>query len=169
MLREMPKGGVCAEVGVAEGDFSREIIDLLQPAKLYLIDLWSAGSERYSDSLQKVERELAEPLASGLAEIRRGYSWDELAKLQDESLDWVYIDAAHDYASVKKDLAAARPKIKPGGWICGHDYTRWSSAGIHRWGVVEAVNEFCLEHRWEFRYLTHESHRHISYALTAMS
>lgn len=38
------------------------------------------------------------------------------------SVDMVYIDAAHDYASVKLDLFSWIPAIKKGGYICGHDY-----------------------------------------------
>ena len=55
----------------------------------------------------------------------------EAAKLYtDASLDFVFIDAAHDYDSVKADIQAWLPKIKPGGWIGGHDYT-WNE-GIRR-------------------------------------
>jgi hypothetical protein len=53
---------------------------------------------------------------------------------------FVYIDAAHDYDSVRDDLAAWYPKLAPGGLIGGHDY---SSA----WpGVTQAVNEFMAAH-----------------------
>lgn len=53
----------------------------------------------------------------------------------DRSLDFVFLDAAHDYDSVKADIKAWRPKIKPGGYIGGHDYQTLFM------GVVEAVNE----------------------------
>ncbi len=39
----------------------------------------------------------------------------------DASLDIVYIDGAHDVESVEADLRAWMPKIKQGGWLCGHD------------------------------------------------
>jgi hypothetical protein len=51
-----------------------------------------------------------------------------------ESLDFVFVDAGHDYDSVKADLHAWLPKVKPGGWIGGHDYS-WAI------GVKRAVNE----------------------------
>ncbi len=47
----------------------------------------------------------------------------EASKLyEDESLDFVFIDAAHEYDSVKADVEAWFLKIKKGGYLCGHDY-----------------------------------------------
>jgi hypothetical protein len=40
----------------------------------------------------------------------------------DNSLDFVFIDAAHDYDSVKQDIISWLPKVKKGGIISGHDY-----------------------------------------------
>lgn len=52
----------------------------------------------------------------------------------DEMFDFVFIDAGHDYESVKNDLESWYPKVKKGGIIAGHD--------IHAPGVAKAVNEF---------------------------
>ena len=52
----------------------------------------------------------------------------------DASLEWVHLDARHDYASVKADITAWLPKVKPGGWLSGDDYD------LERWPeVVKAV------------------------------
>lgn len=51
-----------------------------------------------------------------------GDSVEQSEKIQDNSLDMVYIDAAHDYDSVIADLNAWYPKVKSGGFISGHDY-----------------------------------------------
>jgi hypothetical protein len=60
--------------------------------------------------------------------------------------------------------------VKDGGIIAGHDYTRYGGKyGMERYGVVEAVNAFCLKYDWEMIYLTHECHRHLSYALRKIS
>jgi hypothetical protein len=41
---------------------------------------------------------------------------------QDESLDFVYIDANHAYDFVKQDIELWYPKVKKGGYLWGHDY-----------------------------------------------
>jgi Methyltransferase domain len=39
-----------------------------------------------------------------------------------ESLDFVFIDANHVYEAVMMDIDSWKRKIKPGGYIAGHDY-----------------------------------------------
>lgn len=62
-------------------------------------------------------------------------SWQAAGQFEDESLDFVFIDASHDYESVKKDIKAWSPKIKKGGMISGHDYDDYWA------GVKKAVDE----------------------------
>ena len=37
-------------------------------------------------------------------------------------MDFVFLDAAHDYENVKEDILSWYPKVKVGGWLTGHDY-----------------------------------------------
>jgi len=53
---------------------------------------------------------------------------------EDNSLDYVYIDAGHTYDDVINDLNAWCPKVKIGGMVAGHDY--WVA------DVRKAVNDF---------------------------
>lgn len=111
-----------------------------------------------------VNKKFHAEIASGRVVLHRGYSWDMLKTLPDHSLDWVYIDAAHDYSSVARDLEVTRQKVKSDGIIAGHDYVRWGSFGF-RCGVVEAVNEFCIKYDYELLYLTIESNNNASFAI----
>jgi len=56
------------------------------------------------------------------------------ATLSPRIFDYAFLDAAHDYDSIRADIAAWWPKIKPGGWLAGHDYTNAE-------GVRQAVDE----------------------------
>lgn len=165
LLERLPKGGVVAEVGVAEGDLSASILAINAPSTLHLIDLWGSSVARFGPAAYgKVASRFAGDVASGRVRIHRGLSWDMLATLDDRSLDWVYLDAAHDYASVKRDLSAVLPKLKPLGLIVGDDYVMWAGQ-IGRYGVVEAINELCRDGGFEFVYLVMQRHMHLKYAI----
>ena len=179
MIETFPRNGVVVEVGVAAGAFSQEIWDATQPSRLHLIDLWRTGSRasgkaisggkaknrqsRLND-LDRVKDRFAQQIEDGNVRIHQGLSWDMILELEDESVDWTYIDAAHDYESVKKDLHAILPKIRPNGIISGHDYVRWGRFG-YKGGVIEAVHSFCRDNDFEFIGLTFDSKYPPSYAI----
>lgn len=72
-------------------------------------------------------------------------SLDAAPRFDDATLDFVYIDGAHDHASVRADIEAWLPKLKPRRWIAGHDY-------IPRFqGVIDAVNELLGPPHYVFR------------------
>jgi len=72
-------------------------------------------------------------------------TWDHRPSVQaaaaipDRSVDWVFIDADHSEPAVASDLAAWLPKIRPGGWIGGHDYCH-PRANRRAYGVDAAVD-----------------------------
>tara|TARA_B100000287_G_C20626358_1_gene777985 strand:+ start:401 stop:973 length:573 start_codon:yes stop_codon:yes gene_type:complete len=56
-------------------------------------------------------------------------------RFENESIDFVYIDADHSYEGVKRDIQLYLPKLKKNGLMAGHDYHEvWP-------GVVRAVDE----------------------------
>ena len=56
--------------------------------------------------------------------ICRGDSIEVAKKWDQGPIDFLFIDASHDYESVLKDLRAWVPLVKPGGVICGDDWNR---------------------------------------------
>jgi predicted O-methyltransferase YrrM len=63
------------------------------------------------------------------------YSHNVVDMFEDNSIDFIYIDAEHTYESVKRDLELYLPKLKRGGTIGGHDYHEvWP-------GVCNAIDE----------------------------
>jgi len=179
LLKKLPAGAECAEIGVAVGDFSQQILETCAPAQLHLIDLWSSDTTAHSKSIleklkmgrnradsakELVERRFEKPIAAGTVQLRQGFSWEVVGTYEANTFDWVYLDAAHDFTSVLKDLVALKRVVKPEGLIAGHDYVRWSRFGL-KFGVAEAVNLFCQEHGYELAYLTLDARTNFSYAL----
>lgn len=163
-LEAMPKGGIVAEAGVDHGDFSARILSITRPKKLHLIDVWS--SKRYHDGLQKHVRDrFATQITAGQVQIDLGLSTEVLPGYPDGYFDWIYIDTDHGYRVTADELELSRNKVRRGGIIAGHDYITSNFNGGVRYGVVEAVHEFCVRHDWELILLTHETDRHLSFAI----
>jgi phospholipid N-methyltransferase len=157
LLNRLPKGSTVAELGVEQGLFSKEILERCQPAQLMLVDTWP--------DVRIKETCIANTRMSDKVFLKQITSVTYLKTQSENSLDWVYIDTDHTYKTTKEELEAAAKAVKPEGFICGHDYTSISYSGLKRYGVVEAVNEFCVQYGYEFIYLTSETTRHVSYAL----
>ena len=169
LISKLPKGGVVAEIGVEQGDFSREIYDIAQPTMLHLIDKWG-DPDRYHDGLKLVvESKFSSEILQGRVEINVGDSRDVLRQFPDSYFDWVYLDTDHTYEITVNELHVLESKIKPSGYICGHDYCvgNWT-AGL-RYGVIEAVHQFCVEKNFELIWLTRESHGFESFAIRRIS
>ena len=49
---------------------------------------------------------------------------DATADFADGSLDFVYIDGAHDFKNVACDICEWSKKVRVGGIVFGHDYKR---------------------------------------------
>jgi len=79
----------------------------------------------------------------------KGLSWDTLSTFPDNHFDWVYVDAAHDYESVKKDLEQSYRCLKNDGYIVMNDYIMFDHFTKENYGVVQATNDFMIENDFE--------------------
>jgi hypothetical protein len=160
----LPKGGVVAELGVDEGNFSEKILSIAKPTKLHLIDAW--GSKRYGKiKQQSVRSRFAPQIQSGEVEINLGLSTEVGSRFKDAYFDWLYIDTSHTYNTTIAELELYQSKVKPHGIIAGHDFIVGNWNGIVRYGVIEAVYEFCVKYKWELLYITCELNNNPSFAI----
>ena len=161
LLAVLPKNGVTAEIGVADGDFSAQILKINTPRTLYLVDPWPEG--RYGSGFDKVRARFVQEIVSGAVKIERGLSTEVLPKLP--PLDWLYIDTDHTYTTTREELRLSEALIKPNGFIAGHDFVPGNPYKGYPYGVVQAVCEFCVERNWSFAYLTLAPRGHLSFCL----
>jgi predicted O-methyltransferase YrrM len=115
-----------------------EIHNSNKKIKFDCVDTWKGSIEHvddifvqedtlYSEFLKNIE-----PVKHIINPIRM-LSLDACQIYPDNSLDFVYIDASHEYEDIKNDIINWLPKVKTGGIISGHDFS-WD-------GVTKAVKE----------------------------
>lgn len=154
LLKAVPEGSVCAEIGVHEGDYSALILKVARPRRLHLIDPWryesdpvykgaiyggGAGSQEAMDRRYRRVLERFRPeMARGQVVVHRLTSAEAAAELEDGYLDWIYIDGNHQYEFARQDLSLYHPKLKDGGYLAGDDY---AEGGWWKGGVKKAVDE----------------------------
>ena len=127
-----------AEIGAATGITTTHLLDGCPSLeRLAIVDIWkpvapiSHPSGWGKDDMEDVFR--AKFQDDPRVDIFKGLSWGMANDVKDGILDFIFIDAGHDYESVKKDILAWISKVKPGGLLCGHD--------INIKGVRDAVEE----------------------------
>ena len=165
LLKQLPKNSICAEIGVDRGEFSEQIITHTNPQKLHLIDAWG-DQKRYHDGLRnEVIERYGQEIEHGSMVINHGYSTEVLEAFPNAYFDWVYLDTDHTYKLTSEELKLLKHKVKPDGIIAGHDYTIGNWVAGYRYGVIEAVHEFCVIENYEIIYLTMETHQFRSFAI----
>lgn len=147
-LSIIPKNGICVELGVFEGDFSKEIYKICEPKKLYLVDLYppstSSGDKDGNNiktlNLTETPIRLKEYFNDSSVVIIKSDTINFLNSIKEkgEIIDFIYIDADHTYDNVYNELTLSLSIVRNGGYICGHDYSE-----VYCNAVFRAVNDFC--------------------------
>lgn len=142
-----PKTG--AEIGIHQGRMSAELLKR-EDLTLLMVDNWLPvkGLEGlgFTEDGQKLNKQAAlqrTNFASNRRIVLHLNSSDAALQVEDEALDFVFIDADHSYQGVKSDIQSWMSKIKLGGVLSGHDYGNKRE----RYGeeVKRAVDEFVKE------------------------
>lgn len=152
LLRRFPQGGVVAEIGVHRGDFAHQILQIVKPDRLILIDPWvgealvngldiDSGPVLYNFVLNRFSQEIR----SGQVRIVRKRCHDACATFL-PIFNWIYLDTFHLYPETLYELRSCSRVLRPDGFLCGHDYD------IPR--VRQAVEEFCGESGWKLLCVT---------------
>lgn len=160
LLNLLPKNSIGAELGVYLGDFSQEILSVVDPKRLYLIDVWEFIELNYHDKLMRNNKH---QLNAYKTTIKKFYECPNVFMIRAKTeiikdifpesyFDWVYIDADHSYEGCMTDLINSDPLVKNDGLILGHDYTEKSFPG-----VVRAVEEFVKNKNYFLSFITNES------------
>lgn len=139
----LPSDPIVVEVGVFHGYFSPHLLKIFKPKSLFLIDTFSTDDfiTRKFTAASHFEYIKQKFVNESNVKCIQGLSWDALNTLDDNSCDYIYIDADHSYESVKKDINVALKKIKHGGVVQFNDYCNFSALEQSRYGVQDAVNE----------------------------
>lgn len=134
-----------AEIGVQQGETFNYLLKRFPELKLYAVDRWapqpSAALQTYyswnhSHNEARV-RYLADTTERGI--VLKGNSADMADKVDDNSLDFVFIDADHSVRGVYCDMRAWWPKVRLNGFVMGHDFN-WPSVEFVVVGLLGRVN-----------------------------
>lgn len=142
----LPYNSIGCELGVFEGNFSKELYSSGKFDRLYLVDIFSGHAcnfgKHYIDASVLHDMVKAKFLKCPEIEV---VQQDSIAflKTTDIKFDFIYIDTVHSYEHLSQELLLSRDVIKKGGYICGHDYCNEFE------GVIRAVREFCELYKYQ--------------------
>jgi len=146
MVEKFPDGSHFVELGSWQGKsavfMGVEIVNSNKDIKFDCIDNWLFEGEIYSRNSEymKMKHNAFNMFLKNIEPLSKVINYHKMDSVEasklydDESLEFVYVDASHYYENVKNDLTYWYPKVKSGGVIAGHDYQYA--------GVKLAVDEF---------------------------
>lgn len=144
IIRQHLWDGLCdspirgAEVGVYKGETSAYLLRELPGLQLYLIDCWDPGPFKLSRnqfSAMAAQQNRPEVFRQWEREARLNTAWagdratiikadfrQAASALVHNTLDFVFLDAAHSYQDTMDQILLYAPRVRSGGLVTGHDY-----------------------------------------------
>ena len=114
------------EIGVSHGGTTHYLLESLPNSHIIGIDPYEVYSQMF-DTEQSFEtfKKLMKLYPDRITFIQ-STSDEAVDKIEDESVDFIFVDGYHSNEQVKKDIENYYSKLKSGGLMSGHDYTGWS-------------------------------------------
>lgn len=136
-----------AEIGVEQGVYAEKLLSANRRLNLYCVDAWAAHKgyrdhtrQEKLDRFFQITKQRLERFAPRAVFMRK-FSMDAVKDFQDNSLDFVYIDANHDFINVAQDVYYWSKKVRIGGIVAGHDYVKRKNEAAHV-HVKQAIHGF---------------------------
>lgn len=131
------------EIGTERGKYAEVLCRTNPNLKLSCIDSW-ISYENYREHVSQEQqdgfyKESIDRLAPYDCMLIKSFSMDALKFFKDESLDFVYLDANHEFQHVVNDIAEWSKKVRKGGIVSGHDFIRMKGAKGEYMHVKDAV------------------------------
>lgn len=133
-----------AEIGVERGAYSEVLLKANPSLHLIMVDPWRVykGYREHvsQEKLDSFQREAHSRTSQYNRWVLPVSSMEALQYVPDGSLDFVYIDGNHDFLYITQDISHWEKKVKSGGIVSGHDFTRRKRNGYinHVKDVVQA-------------------------------
>ena len=124
---------VGAEIGIAGGQHIKALMESTKIEKIYGVDPFITDSwdmhhffnvDQDYGSFDGLYGEVRDMLSvyGDRVELIRKKSTEAAPDFEDESLDFVFIDAIHDYENCYNDINYWHNRVRKGGYVMGHDY-----------------------------------------------
>lgn len=142
-FNERPELKIGAEIGVAGGQHIKSLMENTVIEKIYgidpyITDSWDMHSffsvdDEYGsfDGLYGEVKELLSQFGERV-ELVRKKSTEAALDFEDGSLDFVFIDAIHDYENCFNDINYWHNRVREGGYIMGHDWEHPTFPGVQK-------------------------------------
>src|SRR3990167_3818018 len=156
------------EIGVEKGKNAQTMFEIIPNLKLYGVDPYKQHPQASyvyhaeirhwnAQYLHNAKRQCLKRMKGRNFTLLQGFSEDMAKSIEDNYIDFFYLDADHSYDFVMQDIILWGRKIRKGGIISGHDYYPNKDRSPRRAKVTQAIDDYTNVHGIKF-YITSEDH-----------